>query len=956
MKQNFISSRHRLSFIAMGMCAIAVVGNGLDADPAQLPLPTKIGETFMVDNFDFKITTTDMGFNFNSGNMGAINSPALITDIKWSPLSCGTEGGSLSLPFNFANYENAFCGVFLSLFNLTDTKIRQEGDGVEPPTSTQFPLHYLDFDNLYGAFQPLTNRSVERIAFDARLVTGTTPVNIKVELQDGNGARRYAYVTLSSSNWTSFSLTRSEFANVSGAFLWSKVRTFSLVIERAGHVNNPISGTLLVDNIRLVDTDGIYPDLAAAKDPATGKLQPQYRDAFLDHVRKLSFLYFLDFASTDPRTGGLIQDRGTFPSLMTIGGGGFQLTAYALGAERGYITRADAANRVNNLLDALYEAPQDTNRVGTAGYKGFYYHFLGIDGLRKQNFDFNATVATDESENTVELSTIDTALLLAGVVTAKQYFTENNPAENAIRSAADAIVRRVEWPFMFTSNTDGNRQQLALGWKPLENQNAPFQVNDGFGTGHFSSKNDGSPFTDTLDYYTDEALLAALLAMAAPESGNRLGRAVWDDIIRNGDGFLMNYSGALFTYQFLSCWVDTWVMGRDNHPERPVDFFENTHAATFAMREHAITNGNRFAGVGTNAWAYTACEGPYDGYEAETIPSMKLGIVGNTLIPIGGVNLEGEAATGDGDVMMRDAASGGLTRRYVVSAGEAMQWSFTVATSAVYSVMLRYSNDGPADTLAIFVDGVEFDRVTTTSTGSGGLGWNIFNEVTFTNTLTLTAGLHTARVEVVSCDRYGVEIDAICMGALVCDSGTLAPYGAGSAIVHAPEETTDSLWHYANLDLNGDGQPDLLHPRFGFADAFNLDIIGHPLPASTTDVFRTSGPWANMTGFAIDQGPMFILLDNYLGGQLAPRLFMSDPDIRRALGEIFDAPPDIYEWQTSATSGTLRWKSGKPATVETCTDLADPQWLSLPGVHSNNLLDVQLGPSPRRFFKVKHIE
>lgn len=904
-----------------GIAAAIAVSVKASAEVTQLPVPMKTGEVFMVDPFDFKVTRGDMGCNFNSGNMGEINDPTPMADqapiitAEWSTNSCATVGGSWSLLFDFDGYPaDACCGVFLSLSGLTDTLVELAGTGVQPAGTTAFTNQFLNFDNIYGAFVPWAGRSIDRVAFDARLADGSAALTVKVELKDTQGRDVFARVIRSSANWGTVSLPRSSFSRSTMGdtepFRWDRVRTLSVIVERnheADSVRNPDSGGLLVDNVRLLDADGSYPDLAAARDSATGGLKPAYRDAFLDHVRKLSFLYFLDFASGDPRTGGLIQDRGAFADLMSVGGAGFQLTANVIGAERGYLARTSSAARVAAVLRTLRDQPQGTNRVGTAGYNGFFYHFLGIDGLRKQNFDFVETAGANEALNTVEVSTIDTALALVGVITAKQYFTGDDPVEVEIRTLAGAIVRRVKWPFMLAELADG-RQQAYLGWKPIETRDESqgrFLLPDGQGTGFYSSKKgtNGVETAATLDYYTDEALLIALLGLAAPDESNRLSRVVWDDLIREGDGFVKTYPGALFTYQFLSCWVNTRAMGRDNHVGRPVDFFENTRRAILATRAYAMTNACGHAGVGPDAWGFSACEGPFDDYAAEGAPTAALAeyaLIPNTA---GSRLQEGEKAAGDGVLRLRENASG-LKTRYVAQPGEQMNWTFNLLTDTVFNVVLRYSNDGPADTLAVSVDRAELGRMATVSTGSGGYGWDVFADVAITNGLVLSAGTHTAQVTVVSCDIYGVEVDVVRLDAQgrprPLDTGTLTAYGAGSSILHLPDEAVAALWHAANLDLNGDGNPDLLHPRYGFADAFNSDISGVLASSGRGDLLRTSGPWANMTGFAIDQGPLLILLDNYLGGQFIPQLVLSDPDIHRALALLFDGTPDVYGWDAPA--------------------------------------------------------
>ena len=122
--------------------------------------------------------------------------------------------------------------------------------------------------------------------------------------------------------------------------------------------------------------------------------------AFLDTLEQRTFGYFWDLTNAG---NGLTPDRSPTPSFSSIAAVGFALTAYPIGVERGYITRAQAAGRVLTTLQFFWTAPQSNATSGVTGYKGFFYHFLDMNtGMRYQ---------------TVELSTIDTALLLGGVLT-----------------------------------------------------------------------------------------------------------------------------------------------------------------------------------------------------------------------------------------------------------------------------------------------------------------------------------------------------------------------------------------------------------------------------------------------------------------------------------------------------------------------------------------------------------
>ena len=119
-----------------------------------------------------------------------------------------------------------------------------------------------------------------------------------------------------------------------------------------------------------------------------------------------------------------------------------------------------------------------------------------------------------------------------------------------------------------------------VAWRP-ETGDGGYQYDHPTRPGRFTGSA-SNPLT--IDYYTDEGLLMALLAMGSPNPANRLGREVWDAIFRSTDGgnFVKSFPGSLFTYQFASSWINFDALGSDNHPTRPTDFFENTRRAIAA--------------------------------------------------------------------------------------------------------------------------------------------------------------------------------------------------------------------------------------------------------------------------------------------------------------------------------------------------------------------------------------
>src|SRR5579863_545906 len=122
------------------------------------------------------------------------------------------------------------------------------------------------------------------------------------------------------------------------------------------------------------------------------------------------------------------------------------LSVYIVAAERGMLSRVDAVNRTLTLLRFLHSSHQGPEPDAT-GYKGFYYHFLDMETGRRAWL--------------CELSTIDTAILMAGVLTAASYFIGNNDQESGIRELADMLYRRVDWQWALNQ-----KSTLSHGWKP----------------------------------------------------------------------------------------------------------------------------------------------------------------------------------------------------------------------------------------------------------------------------------------------------------------------------------------------------------------------------------------------------------------------------------------------------------------------------------------------------------
>jgi len=292
-------------------------------------------------------------------------------------------------------------------------------------------------------------------------------------------------------------------------------------------------------------------------------------DAFLDDVQRRTFRFFWETSAGD---NGLALDRWPTRSFVSIAATGFALTAFAIGAQRGFVDRPAAAARALRTLRFLAEAPQGDAPRGMTGHRGFFYHFLDP--------------ATGTRFEKTELSTIDTALLLAGALFAKGWF--DRPEERAIGELADRIFDRVDWRWAMP-----RPPLIALGWHP----------ETGFLTHDWVAYN--------------EAMLLYVLALGARQSPAPEGS--WSAWLAPAAGQWRAVEGIphlpfppLFGHQYSHIWVDFRGVRDSFCRAHDIDYFENSRRATLAQRAYAIRNPMGWTGYGADQWGLTACDGPAD--------------------------------------------------------------------------------------------------------------------------------------------------------------------------------------------------------------------------------------------------------------------------------------------------------------------------------------------------------
>jgi len=290
----------------------------------------------------------------------------------------------------------------------------------------------------------------------------------------------------------------------------------------------------------------------------------------LDELQHRTFQYFWEQADTG---NFQVPDRYPTRNFSSIAATGFGLTGYLVGVDQGYITREQAAERVLNTLRALKDLPQGDAKTGVGGYRGFFYHFLLPDEATRFK--------------QVELSTIDTGLLMAGILSAQSFFDGENAVEKEIRETADFLYRRVEWDWAM--NDEGS---MSMGWSPEHG------------------------FLDNAWHGYNEAMILLVLALGSPT--HPIPASSWEKWCETYQW--AEYQGQeyvnfdpLFGHQYSQMYIDFKGIQDAFMRQKGIDYFENSRRATYANRAWCTENPNKFTGYSENCWGLTACDGPSQG-------------------------------------------------------------------------------------------------------------------------------------------------------------------------------------------------------------------------------------------------------------------------------------------------------------------------------------------------------
>lgn len=284
-------------------------------------------------------------------------------------------------------------------------------------------------------------------------------------------------------------------------------------------------------------------------------------EAFIEDLQHRAFRYFIE--QSDLHTG-LVLDRARTDgssadeqhrNVASIAATGFGLTALCIATERGWVNADKARERVRaSLAFFARRAPQE---------HGWFYHWMDVKtGARRWNS---------------EVSSIDTAILLGGILTARQRFRRD--AE--IWRLATLIYERVDFPWML----NGHPTLLSHGWKPESGFLGP-----------------------RWDTYSEDTILY-MLAIGSPAHpiSPRSWKALQRDRISYAGYTYITAAGVpLFMHQYAHAWID--YRNRRDAAGHGIDYFTNSVAATRAHRAFCISLANEFPGYSQNVWGITASD------------------------------------------------------------------------------------------------------------------------------------------------------------------------------------------------------------------------------------------------------------------------------------------------------------------------------------------------------------
>jgi hypothetical protein len=296
-------------------------------------------------------------------------------------------------------------------------------------------------------------------------------------------------------------------------------------------------------------------------------------DSLMTLVQKQHFKYFYDFGHP---VSGLSPERTATPNVVTSGGSGFGIMAIVVGVHRGFISRAEGADRMKKITDFL------KNKTKT--YHGTFPHWL--DGST------GATIPFSQKDDGADL--VETSYLMQGLLCARQYFDGNNATESTLRTEINTIYQAVEWDWF----TQGGQQVLYWHWS----ENYAWQMNHQIRG-------------------WNECLITYIMAASSPT--HTINKSVYEQgfarsgAMKNGKSFYgyqlplgSDLGGPLFFSHYSFLGVDPRGL-----TDQYADYQAQTRNHSLINYAYCVANPKGWYGYSPQCWGLTASD-TYDGYTA----------------------------------------------------------------------------------------------------------------------------------------------------------------------------------------------------------------------------------------------------------------------------------------------------------------------------------------------------
>lgn len=306
-------------------------------------------------------------------------------------------------------------------------------------------------------------------------------------------------------------------------------------------------------------------------------------DELLTLIQKQTFKYFWDFGHP---VSGLARERNTSGDIITSGGSGFGIMAIPVAIKRNFISRQEGLERMLKITDFL--------KNKTVSYHGVFPHWL--------NGATGATIAFSAKDNGADL--VETSYLMAGLLTARQYFDQNTKSETKLRKEITELWEAVDWNF----HTKNNENVLYWHWSP----------------------NFGWEMNHQIHGY-NEALITYILAAASPT--HPIQKSVYDvgwarnGAMKNGKKFYNielplgeDLGGPLFFEQYTFLGIDP-----RNLKDQYADYNLQVKNHSLINRNYCVANPKGYMGYSKDCWGLTASDNQ-DGYSAHS-PTNDLGVI-----------------------------------------------------------------------------------------------------------------------------------------------------------------------------------------------------------------------------------------------------------------------------------------------------------------------------------------